>query len=375
MLAVDVGSSSVRAALYDARGRRVRKTGAKVGHRLLATSDGGVVADAEALSGCVVEAIDETLKQARARARDIAAVGCSVFASSVLGVDAAGRALTPVYTYADVRNAEDAAELRAEWDVAALYDRTGCPLHASYLPARFRWLARTQPELMTRVERWVSFGEYVYGRLFDRPCGLGVSVAAWTGLLDRRTLRWDEETLAALGMQPGALGHIDAANAPLRGLAAASAERWPALADAAWFPPVADGLASNIGTAATDTPAVVVNLGTSAAVRAVVPGPITAVPPGLWEYRIAPGQSLLGGALTDGGNMVRWVAELTGAGPAKGWDAIVEGTCGPTLTASPSCRFSAASAVRGGTTERGQPSMACDGTRRPRSCCSRAWRP
>ena len=115
VLAVDVGSSSVRAALYDARGRRVRKTGAKVGHRLLATSDGGVVADAEALSGCVVEAIDGTLKQARARARDIVAVGCSVFASSVLGVDAAGRALTPVYTYADVRNAEDAAALRAEW--------------------------------------------------------------------------------------------------------------------------------------------------------------------------------------------------------------------------------------------------------------------
>ena len=324
VLAVDVGSSSVRAALYDARGRRVRKTGAKVGHRLLATSDGGVVADAEALSGCVVEAIDGTLKQARARARDIVAVGCSVFASSVLGVDAAGRALTPVYTYADVRNAEDAAALRAEWDVAALYDRTGCPLHASYLPARFRWLARTQPELMACVERWVSFGEYLYGRLFDRPCGLGVSVAAWTGLLDRRTLRWDEETLAALGMQPGALGHIDAANAPLRGLAAAWAERWPALADAAWFPPVADGLASNIGTAATDTPAVVVNLGTSAAVRAIVPGPIAAVPPGLWEYRIAPGQSLLGGALTDGGAMVRWIAEITGAGPSKGWDAIVE---------------------------------------------------
>ena len=87
---------------------------------------------------------------------------------------------------------------------------------------------------------------------------------------------------------------------------------------------MADGLASNIGTAATDTPAVVVNLGTSAAVRAIVPGPVDVVPLGLWEYRIAPGRSLLGGALTDGGAMVRWVAELTGAGPSKGWDAIVE---------------------------------------------------
>jgi len=48
------------------------------------------------------------------------------------------------------------------------------------------------------------------------------------------------------------------------------------------------------------------------------------VPQGLWEYRIAPDRSLLGGALTDGGNMVRWVAELTESGPSKGWDALVE---------------------------------------------------
>ena len=247
-----------------------------------------------------------------------------MFASSIVGVDAAGNALTPVYTYADVRSAADAAALRAEWDAAALYDRTGCPLHASYLAPRFRWLARTQPELLASVDRWISFGEYLYGRLFGRPCGLGVSAAAWSGLLDRRTMGWDRTTLDALGLETDALGRIDTESGPIRGLAPGWAERWPALADAAWFPAVGDGLASNVGTAATDAPAVVVNLGTSAAVRAIVPGPVEAVPPGLWEYRIAAGRSLLGGALTDGGNMVRWVAELTDAGPAKGWDALVE---------------------------------------------------
>ena len=324
VLSLDIGSSSARAALYDARGRRVRKTAAKVAHRFLSTTDGGVTADAESLSDRVIEAIDETMARAGARAGDIAAVGCSVFASSVVGVDAAGAALTPVYTYADVRNAADTAALRAEWDAAALYDRTGCPLHASYLAPRFRWLARTQPELLASVDRWVSFGEYLYGRLFGRACGLGVSVAAWSGLLDRRTIGWDRTTLDALGLTSEVLGQIDTDNAPVRGLDARWAKRWPALADAAWFPPVADGVASNVGTAETDSPAVVVNLGTSAAVRAIVPGPVREVPQGLWEYRIAPGRSLLGGALTDGGNMVRWVAELTGAGPSKGWDALVE---------------------------------------------------
>ena len=127
VLSLDIGSSSARAALYDARGCRVRKTAAKIGHRFLSTTDGGVTADADVLSDCVVEAIDETMARAEARTGDIEAVGCSVFASSIVGVDAAGNALTPVYTYADVRSAADAAALRAEWDAAALYDRTGCP--------------------------------------------------------------------------------------------------------------------------------------------------------------------------------------------------------------------------------------------------------
>lgn len=323
-LSLDVGSSSARAALYDARGRRVRKTAAKIEHRFHSTTDGGVTADAESLSDCVIEAIDETMARAEARTGDIAAVGCSVFASSIVGVDAAGAALTPVYTYADVRNAADTAALREEWDAEALYDRTGCPLHASYLAPRFRWLARTQPDLLASVDRWVSFGEYFYERLFGRPCGLGVSAAAWSGLLDRRTMDWDRTTLQALGLEADALGRIDTENAAVRGLAPAWAARWPALAEAAWFPAVGDGVASNVGTAESDSPAVVVNLGTSAAVRAIVPGPVAAVPQGLWEYRISPDRSLLGGALTDGGNMVRWVAELTELGPARGWDALVD---------------------------------------------------
>ena len=324
VLSLDIGSSSARAALYDARGRRVRKTAAKIGHLFISTTDGGVTADAEALSDCVIEAIDETMDRVEARAADIAAVGCSVFASSIVGVDARGEALTAVYTYADVRNAADTAALRDEWDAAALYDRTGCPLHASYLAPRFRWLARTQPELLASVDRWVSFGEYFYERLFGRPCGLGVSAAAWSGLLDRRTMGWDQTTLDDLGLQVSALGRIDTENAPVRGLAPDWAKQWPALADAAWFPAVGDGVASNVGTADTGAPAVVVNLGTSAAVRAIVPGPVAAVPQGLWEYRMSPDRSLLGGALTDGGNMVRWVAELTELGPSKGWDALVE---------------------------------------------------
>src|SRR5207247_2845123 len=117
--------------------------------------------------------------------------------SNLLGVDKTGRAVTPLTTYADTRASGEVARLRAECDEAAVRDRTGCHFHPSYLPARFRWLARAHPDLFHQVARWVSIGEYLELQLFGEAAA-SYSVASWTGLLDRRRLVWDEPLLAVL---------------------------------------------------------------------------------------------------------------------------------------------------------------------------------
>ena len=274
------------------------------------TPDGGVQIDAEVLFDRLAQALDVALQRLGPQAGAIQGVGASVFASSVLGVDAAGDPRTPIYTYADTRCAADAAVLRQEWDVAASYDRTGTSIHASYLPARFRWLRRTRPHVARRVERWTTFAEHAFERLFGRPCGLGLSLAAWSGMLNRRELDWDLATLGALKMDPAALGAIDPTGAPLRGLADPWRQRWPALANVPWFPALGDGLCSNLGTAPADADAIVFNIGTSAAVRALVPGPVRSVPAGLWEYRVDRARSLLGGAESNGGIVVAWLRDI-----------------------------------------------------------------
>tara|TARA_Y100000588_G_scaffold14706_2_gene15699 strand:- start:4859 stop:6178 length:1320 start_codon:yes stop_codon:yes gene_type:complete len=267
------------------------------------------------LFGHVVQSIDETLARAAQSRVEVEGVGVSAFASSVLGLDGEGRACTPVYTYADTRNSDDAKALREDVDVAAILDRTGTPLHASYLPARFRWLRRTNPDLISRVARWVTFAEYMFESFFARPCGLSLSLAAWSGLLDRRRLIWDEGLLGSVGIDAAVLGRIDCENDPVVGLASPWISRWPLLARVPWFPALGDGLCSNLGTAGIDERAVVINVGTSAAVRTVVPGPVSEVPQGLWEYRVDRAHSLLGGAESNGGNVSTWFREtLAGLG-------------------------------------------------------------
>ncbi|MBM4437059.1 MAG: gluconokinase [Actinobacteria bacterium] len=326
VLSLDVGSSSIRASAYDAGARRVRGAMLQLSHQLDATPDGGVEADPERLWQLIAQAIDGVLVRLGSPAPEIVAVATSVFVSSVVGVNAAGEPLTPLYTYADTRNAADSAELRRAWNQGALYERTGCPIHASYLPSRLRWLRRVQPVTYGRVDRWISLGEYVFARLFGRPCGLGLSVASWSGLLNRRTLGWDADTLSDLGLAAARLGAIDVTGSPLRGLTGPLAARWPALAGAAWFPPLGDGLCSNLGAAPGRPAEVVINLGTSAAVRAIVPGPQPRVPPGLWEYRATAQLSLLGGALSNGGVVAEWLRGTLALEADATIDRLVGGT-------------------------------------------------
>jgi gluconokinase len=307
VLSVDVGSSSVRAAAHTADGSPLPGSEAQIASSFDTTPDGGVQVDADVLFDRLARAIDVALRRLGSQADAIRGVGASVFASSVLGVTSDGEACTPVYTYADTRCADDADVLRQEWDVAASYDRTGTPIHASYLPARLRWLRRTQPHVVRRVARWVTFAEYTCQRLFGHPGGLGLSLAAWSGMLNRRELDWDLATLGELNVSPESLGAIDPSGEALRGLDDPWRQRWPALADIPWFPALGDGLCSNLGTAPGESDAIVFNIGTSAAVRALVPGPVRSVPAGLWEYRVDRTRSLLGGAESNGGIVVAWL--------------------------------------------------------------------
>ena len=86
---------------------------------------------------------------------------CCTFVSNVLGIDAAGKAVTPLVLYGDTRAAPQAAALRARLDEEYFHQRTGTRFHSSYLPARFLWWQQEKPEEFARVRRWISIGEYL----------------------------------------------------------------------------------------------------------------------------------------------------------------------------------------------------------------------
>ena len=304
ILALDIGSSSTRAVIYDAQARAITGCDAQAANLIRTGSDGAAEADAAALLEGALGCIDAVLAQAGALASQIRGVAVDTLVSNILPIDAAGRVLAPLITYADTRNAADADELRIALDERVVHERTGCLLRTSYWPARLAWYRRTHPELWRRVARWITLGELLELRLFGH-CRVTLSVASWSGLLDRTRLTWDDTLLALLGVAPEQLSPLVDVAAPLAGLPETFAARWPALRTVPWFPAVGDGAAANIGSGCTRHERIALTLGTTGALRVVQPD-VAQVPPGLWCYRVDGRHALLGGATTEGGNVYAW---------------------------------------------------------------------
>src|SRR5438309_1403233 len=87
-LALDVGSSSVRAMVFDRLGRDVDGMHARRPYTMHTTAGGGVEVAAVALIALVEQSIDELVELAGPLAKDIATVGTSTFWHSVLAIAA-----------------------------------------------------------------------------------------------------------------------------------------------------------------------------------------------------------------------------------------------------------------------------------------------
>lgn len=80
----------------------------------------------------------------------------------------------------------------------------------------------------------------------------------------------------------------------------------PALRGAKWYPAIGDGAASNLGSGATKPGFAAINVGTSAAVRVMASGATATSPFGLFAYRVDAKRFLVGGAISNAGNLREW---------------------------------------------------------------------
>jgi gluconokinase len=315
VMAVDVGSSSVRALLYDANGKPVADSEHQISHELDTTPDGGSTADPDHLVSLVYTCIDHTLANAETRRSDIRAVALTTFWHSLMGLRSDRTPSTPVFMWADKRSGDDAISLVDALDEQRVHTETGCRLHSSYWPAKLRWLHRTDPEACADTAIWVSFADYLSWTI-HQELSTSISMASGTGLLHSSSAHWHPEMLTTLDLTPEHLPKLTDRDIPLPPPTEEFQVRWPDLANAAWFPAIGDGAAANVGAGCVGADRIALTIGTSGAMRAIIRDQTDheevsrTLSPKLWQYRLDRRHRVAGGALSNGGNIALWLAEL-----------------------------------------------------------------
>jgi len=267
VLALDVGSSSVRAQRFDKRG----EPAGEVRQEEYEADDPNEVA----------AAVHRVLSDEEPDAT-------SCFAHSLVAVDEDWNALTPILGWRDTRSAGAAEWLARRLDADTVHARTGAFLHPSFWPAKLAWLAQTEPEIFRTAARFVSFADCIRG---EPRTSLGM--ASTSGLLDLTTLAWDEELLATLGVDRDRLPEID------------DVQLWP------------DAACSNAGAGCTTRDRAALMVGTSGALRVLYESEQPQPRPGLFLYLADEHRVVEGGALSDGGNLYDWLERTLADAPGS----------------------------------------------------------
>jgi gluconokinase len=316
-LAIDLGSSSVRAVVFETAGPgRLAAVDGATARRLRQVSSwqpGQATFDADSYLADLVACIDELSDKGYLEGVNEVAMDCQMH--SIVPLGATGRALGEVVTWADTRARRPAGAAALGPDAReSLRQRTGCAFAPMYWTWRVPWLAGASrrgklsdgggsPVL------FVGISEYVGLVLLDDPT-MSVSMASGTGLLATADHRWDEAALDLAGISEAALPPLSSRGWEGR-LAGDWKRRWPALAGARWHQALIDGAAANLGMGC-DTPSrAALTVGTSAAVRSVRPaGGQSVLPAGLWRYCVDHERVVLGAAFSSGGQLYAWALAL-----------------------------------------------------------------
>lgn len=158
ILALDEGTTSARAALYDSDGRRVGLEACSIEARY--PQPGWVEQDPDEIWAAQLAAARRVLESCRVKPGEIAAIGITnQRETTIVWERDSGRAVAPAIVWQCRRTAEFCTELAASSQAAEITRRTGLVVDPYFSASKIRWILDHVPSARERAEA----GELLFG--------------------------------------------------------------------------------------------------------------------------------------------------------------------------------------------------------------------
>ncbi len=197
LLALDVGTGSGRAVVFDEQGTQLAAAGREWNHIESPDCPGSMNFASEQNWRLIVECIHEVAAQIPQL--NVAAVATTSMREGIVLLDEEGRELWACANV-DSRSIEEVRLLREQHPGAerAMYLRSGQTLALGAAP-RLAWIKRHEPEIYARAACMIMLSDWLACRLGARPA-VDPSNGGTTGLLNLKTRAWDPEIVKAFDL-------------------------------------------------------------------------------------------------------------------------------------------------------------------------------
>ena len=225
ILAYDIGTTSLKACLYDIGDNLSLRASAMAEYRLTILENGGAEQNPEDWYKAMISTTRRMIEEHRFEPGGIAGISfCSQMQGLVL-VDREGRALRPAMSYMDGRAAVQKARsanlkgrpasgpriegLPAEKLLNAIRITGIAPTSVKDPLWKYHWVRDNEPDIFSKVYKYLDVKEFLIMRLTGRAVMTRDSAGA-TGLYDNRSGRgcWSKALCRAFGMNPEHLPDI-----------------------------------------------------------------------------------------------------------------------------------------------------------------------
>jgi len=301
-LGVDVGTTSTKAVAFSDKGEVIATH--SVAYSMRHPQPNQSEQDPDEIAMAVIASINKVVEMLLPGLP--AFVSFSSAMHSLVLVDEAGKPLTACIIWADNRASEVAEILRNTEFGNSIYHTTGVPIHSMSPLCKLIWMKQYEPLLFSTAHKFISIKEYIFFKLFGQFI-VDTSVASATGLLNIKTLQWEEAILKFLEISPARLSQVVPVN-----FALCYNHPNPILSlppDTKIFIGGGDGALSNLGTGATASNTMAISIGTSGAARMIVKEARTDRLMRTFCYHVKENDYIVGGATNNGAIVLQWLRE------------------------------------------------------------------
>ena len=191
---VDVGSSSVRALVFDSRGRQVAV--AAVPTPTVTPRPGWTEFEPEAIWQAAAQVLQQVTSDVPAGLQ-IAGVAAASVGESIVFMDADGNPLHNAIAWYDNRTADVAERLEAQLGRERIFGTTGLFADPFFGLCKILWLREHYPDLLPRTRQFLPLADWIAFRL-SGVTATDPSLASRTLAFDIRQRDWSADLLAAV---------------------------------------------------------------------------------------------------------------------------------------------------------------------------------